>query len=57
MLGNRICCLQKFAAEFGVTGVKIPGVLQERASSEEPIQLEFNPQRPVWLFNRLLVCE
>lgn len=46
-----------FAAAFIVTGVKIPAVLQERASSEEPIQLEFNPQGQIWLFNRLLFCE
>lgn len=31
-----------FAAEDGVIGVKVPAVLQERASSVEPIQLELS---------------
>lgn len=31
-----------FAAEDGVIGVKVPAVLQERASSVEPVQLEFS---------------
>lgn len=46
-----------FATVFVVTGVKIPAVLQERASSEELVELEFNPQGQIWLFNRLLFCE
>lgn len=49
MLPSKVILLQ-----FGVRGVKIPAVLQERASSEEPIQLGFNPQGQIRLFNRLL---